>query len=407
MKKRIITEQENQSKHQYSKTTNQKIDFVELIHLKKKYPDAKLRELAEFFGCSVQAIYRVQKKYDLPQRPATRYLKKVDPEELRKHIETNPNATLNDLGKFFGCRGESVSGMIRRHKIPYQKKTNRGQRFTRKVDPKELKKYIESNPNSSLEEIAKYFCCTHPSISSALKRDGISYQPKCTTKIDIEDLKKRIKENPSAKLKELAKPYGCSVVSVSKMIKRHNIPYKSKNKKQERKPNANKANDSHHIDIFKQINAPIQLFVDDQDIKTDEEQKTTHQVKKKYNYKIDPEELKKLINENPNATQKELADKLGCTDQSVSRMLIQHKIPYKSKLKCDHKIDRDKLRRLIMRNPDMTAEELAEEFDCTPDAIKKAAKRHNIPYKPKWKKLIDVDELKRLIRKTPVLHLKN
>lgn len=65
------------------KQTKKKIDVEALIKHKANNPDAKLKELAEPFGCSEQAVYRVLKMLNITHEPKDKYKKKIDPEELK------------------------------------------------------------------------------------------------------------------------------------------------------------------------------------------------------------------------------------------------------------------------------------------------------------------------------------
>ena len=84
-----------------------------------------LKETSEVFGTSINAISQWVKKYketgDLSNKPLNRGFKKIDPEKLILFIERNPDAFLKEIAEEFKCSIEAVSKAMKKLKITRKK----------------------------------------------------------------------------------------------------------------------------------------------------------------------------------------------------------------------------------------------------------------------------------------------
>ena len=85
------------------------------------------RETSRIFGIAEDTIYRwiKQKKEQghLRRKPAyVRKYKKMNPEELIKYVEGNPDKTQKEIAEHFGVRPQSVWEAFQKHKITRKKR---------------------------------------------------------------------------------------------------------------------------------------------------------------------------------------------------------------------------------------------------------------------------------------------
>ena len=85
-----------------------------------------LKETKEVFGTGINTISQWVKKYketgDLSNKPLNRGFKKIDPEKLVLFIEKNPDAFLKEIAEEFGCSIEAVRKAMKKLKITRKKR---------------------------------------------------------------------------------------------------------------------------------------------------------------------------------------------------------------------------------------------------------------------------------------------
>lgn len=85
-----------------------------------------LKETSEIFGAGINTISQWVKKYketgDLSNKPLKRGFKKIDPEKLVSFLEENPDAFLKETAEEFGCSTEAVRKAIKRLGITRKKR---------------------------------------------------------------------------------------------------------------------------------------------------------------------------------------------------------------------------------------------------------------------------------------------
>ena len=85
-----------------------------------------LKETSEVFGTSINAISQWVKKYretgDLSDKPLNRGFKKIDPKKLILFVEENPDAFLREIAQEFECSIEAVRQAMKKLKITRKKR---------------------------------------------------------------------------------------------------------------------------------------------------------------------------------------------------------------------------------------------------------------------------------------------
>lgn len=85
-----------------------------------------LKETSEIFGAGINTISQWVKKYKetggLSNKPLKRGFKKIDPEKLVLFLEENPDAFLKETAEEFGCSMEAVRKAIKRLGITRKKR---------------------------------------------------------------------------------------------------------------------------------------------------------------------------------------------------------------------------------------------------------------------------------------------
>ena len=116
-------------------------------------PGHTLKETSEIFGAGINTISQWVKKYKetggLSNKPLKRGFKKIDPEKLALFLEENPDAFLRETAEEFGCSIEAVRKAIKRLGITRKKKT------LRYYEQKEgqVKEYLEKTADINEENI--------------------------------------------------------------------------------------------------------------------------------------------------------------------------------------------------------------------------------------------------------------
>jgi transposase len=92
------------------------------------------KELKAVFKISSQTYYRWAKEYKNNFAPKARveYTRKIDKEQLLKALEEKPDAYLRELAEPFGASIQAVYYFLEKHKITYKKKRSRTQKSQKK-----------------------------------------------------------------------------------------------------------------------------------------------------------------------------------------------------------------------------------------------------------------------------------
>lgn len=82
---------------------------------------------AEIFGVSKTSILNWQnllkEQGSLDKRPINRKFKKIDPDELRKYVEEHPDAYLKDMALVFNCSSTAIGKALKRLGITRKKRS--------------------------------------------------------------------------------------------------------------------------------------------------------------------------------------------------------------------------------------------------------------------------------------------
>jgi len=83
------------------------------------------RATAALFRISTTTLQKwksqLKESGDLTPKKRKRTWRKIDPEQLRTHIETHPDAYLKEIAKAFGCSISAVEKALKRLKISRKK----------------------------------------------------------------------------------------------------------------------------------------------------------------------------------------------------------------------------------------------------------------------------------------------
>jgi len=143
---------------------------------------------------------------------------------LQKYINDNPNKNLKEIGGHFGVSRRTISLEIQKHNLKYNNKRLGMKNLN---IHNEIKLYIESNPDSSMSEIASFLGVTRQAISLSVKKYNINYKrSKKRLKIDIEKLKEYIESNLTLNSKDIGRVFNTSSTYINFLIRKHNIEYK-------------------------------------------------------------------------------------------------------------------------------------------------------------------------------------
>jgi DNA-binding MarR family transcriptional regulator len=226
-----------------------------------------------------------------------------------------------------------------------------------KPDSDKLRRYVAYHPDALQRQIAVHFGCTQNMVSQTLKLYNIPYTAKRRggkKEIRPEELQKYVYEHPNAIQRQIAAHFGCDPSTVSDALKRCRIPY-----------------------INKQL----------------------------IGSKTKPKELQKYVHEHQEASQRQIADQLGCSIFLINKSLKQYNIPYVKKNRSGRPVtfarQPDKLREYIREHPDKTQTAIAAHFGCDPSCVSVALKKHGIPYVRHNGSKMDVDSLKKYVRENP------
>lgn len=85
-----------------------------------------LKETSEVFEVGINTISQWEKKYketgDLSDKPVNRGFKKIDPGKLILFVKENPDAFLKEIAEEFACSTEAVRKAMKKLKITRKKR---------------------------------------------------------------------------------------------------------------------------------------------------------------------------------------------------------------------------------------------------------------------------------------------
>ena len=81
---------------------------------------------AKIFGIGTTTLKEWKKQHkttgDFPIKIRQRSPKKLPPDDLKRYMETHPDAYLSEIAEHFGCTGEAVRQMLDKLKITRKKR---------------------------------------------------------------------------------------------------------------------------------------------------------------------------------------------------------------------------------------------------------------------------------------------
>jgi transposase len=103
----------------YSEDLRKKtVEYLQREHTQK--------ETCEVFNISPTTIKRWKKQYQetgsLKNKPLNRSYKKIDPEKLSVYVKGHPDAYLKEIAEVFCCTGEAVRLTLKKLKITLKKR---------------------------------------------------------------------------------------------------------------------------------------------------------------------------------------------------------------------------------------------------------------------------------------------
>ncbi|MBC2191631.1 hypothetical protein HCB44_04940 [Listeria sp. FSL L7-0229] len=231
-----------------------------------------------------------------------RYIKKEDAIKARKEAE----------GKYF-------KPLIDKYSKPENKKT--------KIDRKKLQDYINKFPEATAKDISEHFNISLSMVYYRIRKYNLDYKKKSRNKqLDQKEFERYIKNNPDLSSKVLAEHFGVSVNAVN----------------------------SHKKMLNKKVSKKVDIFI-----------------------------LRKYIANNPDDTLEELSQRFKVNKRTMQDIIKAHNIDYKRKLASPKKLDVDELRLFIENNPDLRRKDLAERLNVSLPTIANYLKKYDLPYTPK------------------------
>lgn len=94
------------------------------------------KELKAVFKIPNQTYYRWAEEYrnNFAPKPRAEYTRKIDKEQLLKALEENPDSYLRELAEPFGASAQAVFSFLEKHKITYKKKPSRTRKNLKKTE---------------------------------------------------------------------------------------------------------------------------------------------------------------------------------------------------------------------------------------------------------------------------------
>ncbi|MBC1851202.1 IS630 transposase-related protein [Listeria seeligeri] len=182
-------------------------------------PDATVKELADHFGISMSMVYYRINKFNLDYKKKSR-TKKLNQNHFEKYMKNNPTATNNELAEHFSVTFTTIAN----HKKILTKSV------PKKLDVCILRKYIESNLEDTMDDIAKRFNINKRELQTVIKAHNIDYKRKLASpqKLNVDELRTFIIENPDLTRKEIANDLNVSLATIENYLKKYDLPYKPK-----------------------------------------------------------------------------------------------------------------------------------------------------------------------------------
>lgn len=322
---------------------SKKLYVEEIRAYVEKNPKAMYCDIAKHFRCHKATVGVVIRTSGIDY--SRKFSRKLYADELREHIQQHPEATQKDIAKHFKCDPSSVSSAIKAAGISYRPKACAPKSLSEhKKFSQKLQKYVQDNPSATQTEIAAFFKCNSGCISKALKTYGINYEKKRKDKppfmTNPELLRTYIRDNPKASQTEIAGYFNCDASCVSRALKKFGIEYSNK---------------------FRG-GIPAKL-------------------------PFAPEQLRVYILDHPKATKAEISRHFKCDVYYISRAIKTYGINYAKRHGSGHSVESflspEKLRDYVNNNPEATQAEIARQFKCHYSCVSRALKVHGIDYRRK------------------------
>ena len=101
------------------------VDFKKLV-LKHRRSGHSIKETCEFSGIAPSTLFEWEKeeKLGFPITKKRSYEKKIRKEELKKALEEKPDSYLRELAELFDCTPQAIHKALRAMKITLKKRPN-------------------------------------------------------------------------------------------------------------------------------------------------------------------------------------------------------------------------------------------------------------------------------------------
>lgn len=260
-----------------------------------------------------------------------------------------------------------------------------------KIDIEKLKKMISEHPEWTYEDFAKKFRCTTRAISKAVITNNIEYSHRHVHRramLRNEEIKEFVLAHPEMTYEEIGAKYGLSKNALGSRMKHMGIkrrpPIDERIEKTKEFALANPT--MSRIDMTSKLGYPYHFV--------------TGVLKKEFGRKqqhwIDMEDLEKTLQENPKITRKELADKYGVTIHAVSAAKARLGKPRRSGRKQPVRKTWVEIEKCIQENPNASLKEIAQKLGVCLGTIGLQVSKHNM--KRGHKRKIDYESLEKEIK---------
>ena len=217
----------------------------------KEHPEDTQMEIAVFFGTSVAKINKMISEYRLDYIPKTGKKTKIEGETIRKYLEENPNATINEMAMVFKVNDATIKRYLRISELETGKRLYRPSAILKQ----EIIDYININPRASKVQMATDLQLSLSVLNLQLNKFGIEWsekekryvnkndkESKITSisieekddedsdffyrKVKSEEVENYKKSHPNATIRQIAAFFGTTEEKMKNFIIKHNIDLK-------------------------------------------------------------------------------------------------------------------------------------------------------------------------------------
>lgn len=344
------------------------VDIEKLRELLEIRPSMTIRDLAEFFGCSVSAIHAAKKRMNNPTKRKPRgKLNSVTWENIAEVLVEKPGISASAVAAILGANVTVVLELYREHGLFI------GQKI--KIDTVELARAVERDPFITYNELASKFGCSRQAVADTCQRMGLAAKRRAAVKERKDNIIAALKKIPVLSFSEIAEQNGVSSAVVYRLASSY-VPSRMRPKKvidyaaivEYARKNPGKGI-SEISDVFECSETMVAKALEKNGLHVPD---SCHQV-------IDDAKLEKLLQENPKISRAELAEIFGCSMAAISK--AKSRIQNKRVPKKPHSarfVSWEVIKKMRLGNPDDTIEQLAKKIGISTAMVYRALRRHGM-----------------------------